>query len=533
MVVTLTVLAAAMLGVCVLGLAGRRRGRDLHCRNCNYALIGIDQTATCPECGRSLADNRAVRIGARTRRPRIAILGLLLAIVFGALAVYFGPARSPRWIAYKPAWMLLYEARNSGDASLTEAAREIMRRVVYGGINASSLAPLVDRALQLYPSSATTADIDWIAAFRPSPTALTNGQYAATQGGSVAPPSPGTLPPANPWLSILVFAYGNQLMTEQQIAALVRDAQSRMTAPTTTRVLRADRAAIQLPQLLQDEPALLILGGIDMSYVATQIRVGDAVRTFEIDPSKSIEEQYFGSVKHRMRQTSSRWNSPMTPMNDALNEMLAGAEPGEYQVVLTFRADVSQPMFSEGTIESLRGPHSVTQPVDLFDSPEDAVAMVRVSSQSSPPVVDIEPFINKTTQAEESRKLVVQSVDQDGSTTFVFDLSFFHGSQIYMAADIVLRSGDREWPGLEFGVEDAVPASVAMSGRTLYRGQLLRVLGFPRDVDRVDVVFRPNPKYALKFGHITSMWADELVAKDVPIEWQPTETDDREPPENP
>lgn len=146
-------LAGVILGtvLLVLGLRGRRVNYHPICRKCKFDLVGLwPGKERCPECGRALASARAIRRGARRRRPGLIILGaaiLLPPVAFGAvllISIIAGPGINPS----KPLWLLSYEARHTGPGRAVPALTEITRRVNMNLLpDPAAVDPLIDEAL--------------------------------------------------------------------------------------------------------------------------------------------------------------------------------------------------------------------------------------------------------------------------------------------------------------------------------------------------------------------------------------------------
>lgn len=119
-----------------LGLRGRRINDHPICRSCRFDLIGVyapdDSTteARCPECGRNLNTKRAVRIGARRKRPFALASGaffLLLAVAIGG-AWGWGRASRFNWNTIKPTWWLMTEATGPDATTAQAALTELLAR---------------------------------------------------------------------------------------------------------------------------------------------------------------------------------------------------------------------------------------------------------------------------------------------------------------------------------------------------------------------------------------------------------------------
>jgi hypothetical protein len=144
-------LAAGFLGVglLVVALRGRREGAIPFCRRCGYDLSGhaLDEGPKCPECGSGLADPRAVVVGTRRVRPRLAFAGAALMLLTLTAGITLGVARARQfdWYTLRPtAWVI--DDLKSGVAS-TRALIELRRRATNGSLNGDELIRANDAAL--------------------------------------------------------------------------------------------------------------------------------------------------------------------------------------------------------------------------------------------------------------------------------------------------------------------------------------------------------------------------------------------------
>ncbi len=155
----LILLGAALVcgsALLVTGLRGRRIDDHLVCAKCRFDLSGVERT-TCPECGRNVSGERAVRVGQRRRRPRCVVAGaalLAIVLVVGAV-VGVGAAKGTNWNAYKPTGWLLFEARagapNEADAAIGEVAGRVISK-------SPPRKPQLDRFVEI--ALAHQADLD-------------------------------------------------------------------------------------------------------------------------------------------------------------------------------------------------------------------------------------------------------------------------------------------------------------------------------------------------------------------------------------
>src|SRR6478609_1146078 len=81
--VTCLLAALPLLGVVLLvvGIRGRRIDDHPTCSKCGFDLIGLGQSAACPECGSPLDRKGAIRQGQRAARRGLVIAGLMSLLV--------------------------------------------------------------------------------------------------------------------------------------------------------------------------------------------------------------------------------------------------------------------------------------------------------------------------------------------------------------------------------------------------------------------------------------------------------------------
>ncbi len=147
---TLAVLAVLSAVGVALGFRGRRFDDHPVCRRCRFDLVGVE-AARCPECGRDLAERKAVRIGNRRRRPAFIAVGslALLLSITGAGVIGWGAANKFNWNTIKPAWLLIVEAESSIITTSQAALDELVSRAVKRTLARATHARLAARALEL------------------------------------------------------------------------------------------------------------------------------------------------------------------------------------------------------------------------------------------------------------------------------------------------------------------------------------------------------------------------------------------------
>lgn len=156
-------LAALALGfvALVLGLRGRRVDREPRCssRRCKYALGSVIDTRrassdepfplTCPECGRTIAHERALRIGTRKKRRWAIALGAML-LLLGASGVGvegYATWKNAQSINSMPLWLLLYQARSDTASNRHVHQAEVVRRAQAGLLTDAQARRVVHRVL--------------------------------------------------------------------------------------------------------------------------------------------------------------------------------------------------------------------------------------------------------------------------------------------------------------------------------------------------------------------------------------------------
>lgn len=155
--VAIVLLVGGLVAV-AMGWRGRRVGKAPHCRGCGFDLSGIvDRAAACPECGRSLAEGRAVVTGARLRRPWFVVVGAAVFIAAVGAAGLGVSAANPSWNSYKPARLLVFEASALRGPVADEAAAELAKRSAAGTLAPERLAGVIDACL----TAQADPSVDW------------------------------------------------------------------------------------------------------------------------------------------------------------------------------------------------------------------------------------------------------------------------------------------------------------------------------------------------------------------------------------
>jgi hypothetical protein len=145
---------ASLAGIVLLVMAFRGLRLDSHpvCRRCRFDLVGAPEDhSRCPECGSDTRAPGAVRIGNRRRRPRLAVLGMLLLLVgvIPAGLLVYGRATGTNWNPYKPEAWLQFETRSRDHAVFDAAMEELAARIQDGRLSRARTPAIIERGLAL------------------------------------------------------------------------------------------------------------------------------------------------------------------------------------------------------------------------------------------------------------------------------------------------------------------------------------------------------------------------------------------------
>ena len=140
------------LALLVAGWRGRRVGDHPYCRRCGFDLFGRATGSTvCSECGAELNRARAVVVGVRTPRWRVAWAGIALLVPGAVVAglIGYGTLRGVDWQKQKPAWWLTREAESNDVATRDAALSELIGRFSAGTLTPPQVEHMVTRGLKL------------------------------------------------------------------------------------------------------------------------------------------------------------------------------------------------------------------------------------------------------------------------------------------------------------------------------------------------------------------------------------------------
>ena len=151
--IALTFLALVAVGflLVVLGWRGRRINDHPVCKQCRFDLDGIHELITCPECGAGLKRPGSTRRGVRKRMWSVVTVGALMVLLPGSAigVVLFAALTGVDSAAYKPVWLLTFEARHGGIAQVKAAGAELLARDQQGKLSDAERASAIETGLWL------------------------------------------------------------------------------------------------------------------------------------------------------------------------------------------------------------------------------------------------------------------------------------------------------------------------------------------------------------------------------------------------
>ena len=163
MLVACLTLFALSFATLLVAVRGRRVDDHPLCRRCGYDQTGRPAEATtCAECGADLTGGRAVRVGHRVRRGRLAAAALAIGLPAAAAAVWAGSRdlADVDWLDYAPNFWLRHRVL-TGDPPAADVFHEVTHRTVVGDLPAADVDAVVDRVLALQADPKATWQPAW------------------------------------------------------------------------------------------------------------------------------------------------------------------------------------------------------------------------------------------------------------------------------------------------------------------------------------------------------------------------------------
>ena len=149
--IVIAIIGAAGTGMLTWGARGQRINDHPICRGCRFDLVGLFPGAKrCPECGRVIVEDGAVRVGTRVRRRSGLVVGavLLLLAMGGGGIVGWASATGFDWNTVKPTSLLVSELASRDAAAAEAAAKELTARLTASGVTRQQAGSICARILE-------------------------------------------------------------------------------------------------------------------------------------------------------------------------------------------------------------------------------------------------------------------------------------------------------------------------------------------------------------------------------------------------
>lgn len=138
------------LTLLTIGVRGNRIDDHPWCVACRFDLFALPETTrTCPECGADIKKPNAVRIGQRRHKPRLAVTGAVMVLLFGT-PLGLASFADIDWNRYKPLVMLKWELQSDHSRTRRWASEELARRIADGDLSDEQVAALLIRTTRAY-----------------------------------------------------------------------------------------------------------------------------------------------------------------------------------------------------------------------------------------------------------------------------------------------------------------------------------------------------------------------------------------------
>lgn len=503
-------LLLALIGVLIagvllilLGLRGKRLNDHPVCRQCRFDLQGAyPGVVTCPECGAGLKRDNSVRLGARRRRWVCFSTGLFITLfpLLAFAAIAFGLAAGRDLNAYKPMGLLLWEARHSSPTTSQAIAKQLLTRENNNKLANDQITRIALAAIDLQADPAR--------------------------------------PWCDEWGDLIENAHNKDLIDKDAYARFMRqtiifDCTSRpKVGPTDPIPLMLKVKELRIGASSQ----LMAMIHFDQASIAGQplrptITVGGQLRS--LSGFLEIPNRQIGWVQ--MYGKASGWGMTTNQTCPIVLEPADGAAltPGRHQASLSVAIEV-HPISASNPIQWGAKPDAKfprrqhTANVEVI--PDEMAAIQRIAATDDLTrqlKTDLSP-LTLMVYSQNASNLMGQVTYVSGSLTFTIAKP-----AVPLVFDVVLRSGDREWPMGSFS-----------SGTLCSRDQNQFNFGAADDLqravgaqltdfneDKVDIVLRPNADLARHTLDITSLYDGEIVFPDAQVQWQGDRPDGKTSPQ--
>ncbi len=501
-----------LLGAVVMhaGLRGKRINDHPICRKCKFDLIGVyppestgdggtgvssvqtnEGHPRCPECGRDLSRKRAVRNGARRKRPVVITGGaLLLLLAIGVSAAWgWGRANSFNWNTVKPVWLLRMEAEGANDGAADAALSELIARASQGNLSASAHRALAQRAMEIQS--------DFDRSWRPL------------------------------WGNLIEIAHQSKVISDDDFALSLQRSTQMWTFIDPSTVPSDFSFALNRPPdrpnpqkpLYEGERQYLVFSFGMRGAASTDLFMRPVLETFTVD-GKEVNAGI--GMHQQMGMTGA------SGFNNVSITMFEPMPAGVHEAVSTWRIHVFKDLvvhrgkWGSGTvaIDSKTGeplelslPFRKREHTPVVDFPITISFQFTVEPQREPRTVQLVRDPELKALVEESISIQFKEVRREGEYIHFLMERSVKPLPVAIAFDVFIRDGDQEWP--------SAPLHMALDGELRMRS--MRILTKPEEFgvasDHVDLILRPNPTSVELTEGFDAIWGEEIILRGVPIEW--------------
>lgn len=506
--------AAASLAVLVLALRGRRVGDHPICRKCGFDLFGKPEgSARCSECGADLSSRRAVWVGRRrVRRRMAAAAGVALVVSAGAAGVVgWAGAKGVEANRYKPAWWLTREANARGPATRDAALAELARRIAAGTLPRDREAALVEQALAVQADESRPWAPGWGSVVE-----------AARAAGRVSD---------GQWRRYCFYGMGVDVDRSKVLfrrhaeygLGIGRTA-GRTATPPGQSLWPADFAV----GIFADGPATAdgrqkaVDGGIYASGYRDQLVPAAGSGISAADPADNPDPDFASVVAARDDDAGSiMLHFPHDPSADRTRTYV----PPKYKSLDDGPHAVRFPW----VLRPLRiDPATGRWEVDPAGPPARAVAVTATWTILPVPRLNADPALKAAVEQSVAVDNLIyrwkRGTPGGGESAALLSYRLaVRGPPVALAFDVYLRPAGRsdEWQlPREVSCGRGKTVGPYMDQSPVYRPRddgPPRIVTGELDVRTVDVVLRPNPQAAPDAADVTAVWGGEVVIRDVPI----------------
>ena len=478
MLISAAILDILAFPLLFLGLRGRRVDDHPVCCKCRFDLVGVyPARPRCPECGCD-QKRRPPRIGNRRKRWRVVLVAVASLVASGTLVGVhtWRVVNEQGWVRFAPTFILKREVLSNTASRTDTALRELLRRVEEDGLNPTRLTSTIERVLDRQRD----ADVVW------NPSWGQFVEYARLYYDAVGDEQWGryvegilrdaTLVPRSP---VLV---GNAVPFAIQF-----DARCSKSAPIGV-VFRI------MPAAVDGQPAQIVVS-----------HPWDDPWNTRHPGSRAHGRGMIGAGMPMNLRVQFQDHDPNQPYVWRLEHAKATA-PGRSTLTTTVHAYL---------YETGMNPNQ-----NLFNrTPEEAIASRTFDLSATFVVADDDP-ITLVTDPQVAPLITSRRTDVYRRPNERWDcrgnLGVAAPLAVDLAFDVYWRADGHEW--FVGSVSHKVMPYNATNATGL--GHVRMLEGFdPVQYPVVDVILRPSKAAARRTPGITRIWGQEIIFKDVPIEW--------------